>query len=252
MEQTLLTDQDNALIYADEGGAHRAWFQSLADKVNSDLETAGFPRCPGGYMARSWHGTLGEWIQRFQGWTDVPTPQALLVSSIFFDYRKVGGDLDLQVLEEVIAAAAHKPVFLRLLAKDAMAFRPPPLLLMRLRGASSTIDLKANGISPVVSLARRFALEAGSQARGTVGRLEAARRAGLLDEDALVTMTEAYRFLLGLRLRLQLHMTAAGKPVSNKIPLASLNAIERSRVKDSFRAIRDWQDQAASQFHVDF
>jgi CBS domain-containing protein len=104
----------------------------------------------------------------------------------------------------------------------------------------------------MVVLARRFALEAGSQARTTIGRLEAARRAGLLDEDTLVTMSEAYRFLLGLRLRLQLHMTAAGKPISNKVSLAALNAIERSRVKDSFRAIRDWQDQAASQFHVDF
>jgi CBS domain-containing protein len=252
MEQTLLTDQDNALIYADQGSAHREWFQALADKVNGDLEAAGFPRCPGGYVARSWHGTLSDWVQRFQGWTDVPTPQALLVASIFFDFRKVGGDLDLEPLEALVAAAAHRPVFLRLLAKDALAFRPPPLLLMRLRGATSTIDLKANGIGPVVGLARRFALEAGSQARTTIGRLEAARRAGLLDEDTLVTMSEAYRFLLGLRLRLQLHMTAAGKPISNKVSLAALNAIERSRVKDSFRAIRDWQDQAASQFHVDF
>jgi CBS domain-containing protein len=251
MEQTLLTDQDNALIYADEGGPHREWFQSLAGKVNGDLERAGFPPCRGGYMARSWHGTRTEWTQRFLGWTDVPTPQALLVSSIFFDFRKVGGELDLAPLEQVIAAAAHKQLFLRLLAKDALAFRPPPLLLLRLRGASSTIDLKSNGISPVVGMVRRFALEAGSEARSTIGRLEAARRAGLLDEDALATLSEAYRFLLGLRLRLQLSMTAAGRPVTNKVALSALNAIERSRVKDSFRAIRDWQDLAAIQCHVE-
>ena len=252
MEQTLLTDQDNALVYDDEGGAHREWFQALAEKVNGDLETAGFPRCPGGYMAKSWHGTLTEWTGRFTGWTDVPTPQALLVASIFFDFRKVGGDLDLAPLERVIVEAAHKLVFLRLLAKDALALRPPQLLLLRLRGSNSTVDLKANGISPVVALARRCALEAGSQAKSTIHRLEAARRAGLLDDDTLATMSEAYRFLLGLRLRLQLHMTAAGKPVSNKIALSALNAIERSRVKDSFRAIRDWQDEAADRFHVDF
>lgn len=252
MEQTLLTDQDNALIYADEGGGHREWFQAFAEKVNGDLETAGFPRCPGGYMARSWHGTLAEWTARFLGWTDVPTPQALLVASIFFDYRKVGGDLDLGPLERIIDQAARKPVFLRLLAKDALHFRPPPLLLLRLRGSSSTVDLKSNGISPVVGLARRFALEAGSRSRSTIERLEAARRAGLLDEDTLATMSEAYRFLLGLRLRLQLRMTAAGTPVTNKVALSALSAIERSRVKDSFRAIRDWQDEAALQFHVDF
>jgi len=203
-------------------------------------------------MARHWHGTLAEWTGRFLGWTDVPTPQALLVASIFFDYRRVGGDLDLQPLEAVLAEAARKPVFLRLLAKDALSSRPPQMLLLRLRGSSSTVDLKANGIKPIVGLARRFALEAGSQARSTIERLEAAGRAGLLDADTLATMSETYRFLLGLRLRLQLRMTAEGKPVTNKIALSALNASERSRVKDSFRAIRDWQDQAAAQFHVDF
>jgi CBS domain-containing protein len=252
MEQTLLTDQDNALIYADAGGVHREWFQAFAALVNGDLEKAGFPPCPGGYMAVTWHGTLTEWTDRFLGWTDVPTPQALLVASIFFDYRKVGGDLDLEPLERVIHEAARKPVFLRLLAKDALQFRPPQLLLLRLRGASSTVDLKGSAIRPIVGLARRFAIEAGSQARGTIERLEAARRAGLLDDDTLATMSEAFRFLLGLRLRLQLRLTVAGKPVSNKVDLPALSAIERSRVKDSFGAIRSWQDQAADQFHVDF
>jgi CBS domain-containing protein len=53
-------------------------------------------------------------------------------------------------------------------------------------------------------------------------------------------------------MRLQLHMTATGQPVTNKVALSALSAIERSRLKDSFRAIRDWQDQASLEFHVDF
>jgi CBS domain-containing protein len=252
MEQTLLTDQDNALVYADEGGAHRGWFQAFAALVNGDLEQAGFPPCPGGYMAATWHGTLTEWTERFLGWTDVPTPQALLVASIFFDYRKVGGDLDLEPLERIVLEAAGKPVFLRLLAKDALQFRPPPQLLLRLRGASSTVDLKGNAIRPLVALARRYALEAGSRARSTLERLEAARRADLIDEDTRATLTEAYRFLLGLRLRLQLRMAAAAAPVTSKVALSALSAIERSRLKDSFGAIRSWQDEASLRFHVDF
>jgi len=250
MEQTLLTDQDNALVYADEGGARRDWYQAFAELVNADLEQAGFPRCPGGYMAKQWHGTLSEWRQRFLGWTDVPTPQALLVASIFFDYRKVGGELGLEPLEAVILEAARKPVFLRLLAQDALAFRPPPLLLLRLRGASSTVDLKGSGLKPIVALARRCALEAASQDRGTIGRLEAAGRAGLVDPDTVATMVEVYRFLIGLRLRLQLRAAAEGQPVTNKVALSALSAIERGRVKDAFRAIRAWQDDATSRFHA--
>ena len=250
MEQTLLTDQDNALVYADEGEAHAGWFGTFADRVNTDLEAAGFPRCPGGYMARTWHGTLTDWSSRFEGWLEVPTPKALLVASIFFDFRKVGGHLDLDRLDQLLARAVQKPVFLRLLAKQALGFRPPATLLLRLRGESSVVDLKLHGITPIVALARRFALEAGTSARSTFTRLEAAARAGLLEQEDAATIAETYRFLLGLRLRLQLRMAAEGRPVVNQVTLAELGAIERTRLKDAFRAIKSWQEKTAFQFLI--
>src|SRR5512137_1224715 len=63
-EQTLLTDQDNALVFA--------------DRANTDLAAAGFPRCPGGYMARNHCGTLSEWREKFAGWVGDPSAQAVL------------------------------------------------------------------------------------------------------------------------------------------------------------------------------
>ncbi|HEY6005648.1 MAG TPA: DUF294 nucleotidyltransferase-like domain-containing protein [Anaeromyxobacter sp.] len=251
MEQTLLTDQDNALVFADEGAAQADWYRALAERVNADLEAAGFPACPGGYMARRWHGPLSEWKQRFEGWIDVPTPQALLVASIFFDFRRVGGTLDLEPLEVLLEGAARRTPFLRLLAADALGMHPPPMLLLRLRGESSVVDLKAHGISPIVALARRFGLEARARTRGTIARLERAVRAGLLEAEAGATISETYRFLLGLRLRLQLRMAAEGASITSKVRLAELGEIERSRLKDAFRAIRHWQEQAAFQLHVE-
>jgi CBS domain-containing protein len=250
MEQTLPTDQDNALVYADEGAAHREWFAALAALVNEDLLTAGFPRCPGGYMASGWHGTLSEWERRFAGWSDAPMPQALVDAAIFFDFRRVAGTLDLAPLEARLLAAAKKPTFLRFLAKAALAFRPPSFVI-RLRD-STPVDLKRQAIAPVVLLSRCYGLEAGSPARGTCDRLEAAARAGLLEEGAAATVAEAYRFVVGLRLRAQLEAVAAGGSASDEIPLESLAAVQRSRLKDSLRAIRSWQDRAASHFHVDF
>ncbi len=252
MEQTLLTDQDNALIYAEAGGARRDWFQAFADRVNADLEAAGFPECPGGYMARKWHGTLSEWMQRFEGWTDAVQPQSLLDAAIFFDFRRVAGQLDLEPLEAVLGQAARKPAFMRFFAKAAMEFGPPPMLLLRLRGESSTVDLKLHGISPVVFLARCYGLEVGTRARNTLERLETAARAGLMAPDALATVAEAYRFLLGLRLRLQLRMISEGQPTTNKVALSELTALERSRLKDSFHAIKSWQEEAAFHYRADF
>jgi CBS domain-containing protein len=251
MEQTLLTDQDNALVYADEGAAHADYYRALAERVNADLEAAGYPPCPGGYMARHWHGPLSDWLKRFEGWIEVPTPKALLVSCIFFDFRRVGGTLDLEPLEALIDRAKERPVFLRLLAKEALEFHPPPMLLLRLRGESSVVDLKSHGISPIVGLARRFALEVGARSRSTLARLERSAHAGLLDGETAATISETYRFLLGLRLRLQLRMAAEGRPVGNKVKLAELGEIERSRLKDAFRAIRGWQERSAYQFSVE-
>jgi CBS domain-containing protein len=250
-EQTLLTDQDNALVYADEGARAREWFQAFADRVNADLVAAGFPECPGGYMAKSWHGPLSDWVSRFSGWVDVPNPQAMLVASIFFDYRKVHGALDLSPLDEILAGASGKAMFLRELARDALHFRPPPTLLLRLRGASSTVDLKAHGIRPIVSLARCYGLQASSRTRGTIERLDAAVAAGTLEEGTFAMVGEAYRFLLGLRLRLQLRATAAGKADSPRLALSELTPIERSRLKDCFRAIGKWQEMASYHYHVE-
>jgi CBS domain-containing protein len=251
MEQTLLTDQDNALVFDDQGASHRAWFQGLAERVNADLEAAGFPPCHGGYMARNWIGTVSDWVQRFAGWFEVRKPQELLEASTFFDFRKVGGQLDLGSLETALSSIAQHPVFLRYLARAALELRPPNSLLLRLR-ESTELDLKMQGLAPIVLLARCYALEIGSLERNTHARLQAAVKAGLMSQEVFNVVSEAYKFLLGLRLRRQLKLAAAGKPAVNKLAFSDLSAIERSRLKDAFRAIKSWQDMAAYHYQASF
>jgi CBS domain-containing protein len=250
MEQALLTDQDNALVYADGAAADAAWFQALAARVNEDLAAAGIPRCPGGYMAYRWTGPLSEWQARFEGWIREPTPQALVDSGVFLDYRRVAGGLDLSRLERARASAGESALFLRALASTALSFRPPAGLVLRLRGESSTVDLKVSGLAPIVLLARCYGLEAGTAERGTVARIEAAARAGLLAGSAAVVLAETYWFLLALRLRTQLAAVADGRPPSDAVALSSLSGVHRSRLKDAFREIRAWQDRAAVHFQT--
>jgi CBS domain-containing protein len=249
MEQTLLTDQDNALVYEREGEGERAWFAAFAERVNADLEAAGFPRCPGGYMARGWNGPLAEWVGRFEEWVDAPSPEALLHGAIFFDFRRVAGTLDLAPLEAILATAAQKPVFVRFLARAALDFKPPPLLLITLRGRS-TVDLKLHGIAPVVFLARAYGLEQGGGDRNTLARLEAASKAGRLPEDVYTSVVDAYRFLVGLRLRLQLDRLARGEPPSSALPLADLTGVERGHVKDALRVVKSFQEAGALHFRT--
>jgi CBS domain-containing protein len=248
-EQTLLTDQDNALVFADEGATTREYFTALADRANTDLASAGFPRCPGGYMARNHCGTISEFRERFADWVGDPTAKGVLEAAIFFDFRRVAGSLDLAPLQEVLDSIPRRESFLRSLVRQALEFRPPPMLVLRLRGGTE-LDLKRQGIAPVVFLARCYALAVGSHARNTLERLQAATRAGLMGADASGTVIEAYRFLLGMRLRMQLKSISEGKPPTNVVSLSQLSAIERSRLKDSLRAIASWQDKAAYRYQV--
>jgi CBS domain-containing protein len=245
----VLTDQDNALVFADEGASSREYFTALADRANTDLAAAGFPRCPGGYMARNHCGTLSEWRDRFAGWVADPTAQGVLEAAIFFDFRRVAGSLDLAPMQEVLDGIPRREAFLRSLVRQALDFRPPPLLLLRLRGGND-LDLKRQGIAPVVFLARCYGLAVGSQARNTLERLRAATRAGLMGPDASAAVIDSYRYLLGLRLRMQLKMISEGKVPTNVVSLSQVSGIERSRLKDSLRAIASWQDKAAYRYQV--
>ncbi len=251
MEQTLLTDQDNAIVWGADSPAARAYFRTLAERVIQDLHAAGFPACPGGYMATNWQGPLDDWRERFHGWLDKPTPQALLEASIFFDFRKVHGGLDLAPIDAIAARARNERTFLSAMAKSALTFQPPGGLMLRLRGEASTFDVKLKGISALVFLARVYGLEAGARTSNTLGRLAAAQQAGLIAKDTCDTLSEAYSFLLRLRLREQLRMIAAGKPPTNVISIKDLSSIERSRLRDAFRAIEVWQERAAYHYRTD-
>ncbi len=65
LEQTLLTDQDNALIFQDDSDTARAYFADLAKQVVDALIKAGFPPCAGGFMATHWCKPLAAWRELF-------------------------------------------------------------------------------------------------------------------------------------------------------------------------------------------
>ena len=130
MEQTLLTDQDNALVYGEDSPAARAYFARFAERAIADLQAAGFPRLPRRLHGDPLAGPLDEWRDRFHGWLEKATPTALLEASIFFDFRPVHGDLDVAALHALAARAGGARTFLSAMAKSALTFRPPGGLVL--------------------------------------------------------------------------------------------------------------------------
>ena len=150
-EQTIATDQDNALILPnDTSDESREAIRSFAHDVNLALDACGYPLCHGGIMAGEADCclTLDEWRERFGHWIEHGSPQDLLNASIYFDFRALTGDKPLAAAlrHEVTSAARATPRFLKQLALNALTRNAP----LNWRGAidtddNGTVDLKLQG-----------------------------------------------------------------------------------------------------------
>ncbi|MBN9423666.1 MAG: CBS domain-containing protein, partial [Candidatus Accumulibacter sp.] len=94
-EQTLSTDQDNAIVYADDLGADAiARIEAFSHALIEGLIAIGVPPCPGGIMARNaeWRRSLGEWRSQLDRWLMAPTPENIIACGTFVDIRTIDGD----------------------------------------------------------------------------------------------------------------------------------------------------------------
>jgi CBS domain-containing protein len=249
MEQVLLSDQDNALAYAEPSADAQEYFARMAGLVVAKLIEAGFPPCPGGYMATRWCLPLEEWRRRFEGWLRLPEPEALLEAEVFLDFRPVAGALSPVELDALlVGGGAERALFLHQLARTALLFRPPLGAFGRFRSDDGAVDLKAGGIAATVIIARVYGLAAGSSRRATLERLEAAAAAGTLSAAGAEALSDTFRFLTRLRLREQLRSVRVGEPATNRVRLEALSPLERRRLREALRTVRTLQEHTARRF----
>ncbi len=256
-EQTLATDQDNALIYAAAPGASdgdelraRHELLAFAREVNDALNALGFPLCKGGIMASNpdWCLSEQEWRTRFTQWLTEPTPEALLRANIFFDFRALFGDAKLtdRLSQWLLSRTQDNKLFLRLMIANALQVEPP-LGLIRAFVVDSdaehagTLDLKSRGTRIFVDAARVFALAQGIAETGTAERLRRAGSQLRVDTRHVDATVEAFHYLQVLRLRTQHRRDAGGTP--NRIDPYALNEIDQRVLKEAFRQARKLQQR---------
>jgi CBS domain-containing protein len=221
-ESTLRTDQDHALVVADDAppGADD-WFAALAEHLTATLEQCGLVRCPGDIMATNpaRRVPLEAWQEQFIRWIEEPEEDTVLAAATYFDFRQLHGQLDAESpLRRIAGRAAGNRRFLSRLAVAALWRRPPLGLLHHLRGDHhGRIDLKAHGTAPIVDLARLLALDAGDPAVATTARLQAATDHGTAG-TAAADLTAAFEYLQQLRLRHQAEQLAAGAVPDDAVP----------------------------------
>ncbi len=255
-EQTFKTDQDNAIIYADpaseaEAEAAKRYFAPFTEFVRDSLLQCGFPRCPANYMASNpqWCQPLKVWKKYFSQWISTPTPDAVLNSVTFFDFRHMSGDTDLagQLRDHLNSILKDQKVFLGYLANMAIKNQPPigffkSFVVDKGGEHKNELNLKIKGLAPLVDIVRLFALEKGIRETSTMERIDTLRSVHTIVGEYGDDFEQAFEFMMLLRIHHQYEQISNGVAPDNFINPDRLSNLEKRSIKGAFHLISKIQD----------
>ena len=265
-EQTVATDQDNAIIFAGDGDLYRDRFMAFAERINKGLAEIGFPLCKGGVMAMNakWCRNRVEWREEITSWFEKPTPEAVLDSHTFLDFRPLAGDVGLadDLRKWVLTEMPKHPRFMRAVAEDSLrnSVNQLPKLFwltgiarwLRKRGlevewmSPKEIDIKKWGTAPVVAWARALGQAIGTKALSTDGRIAALFEAGKLQRSEVQRYREAFDLVQRFRLRAQL--TSVGQ--DNVLNLDALSLHDVEKLTDALATLTHLRQSVGLSFRI--
>jgi len=256
-EQTLTTDQDNAIVYADDlGPAEVERLAAFSAELTASLIAIGVPECPGGIMARNeaWRRSCSGWREVLDHWLATPTAENILKGSMFFDLRTLYGaaDLERDLKAHLAEHLRRDTAFLMRTALNVLRFAPPLGWFGRIRTEKGgALDVKKAGVFAITEGVKVLALEAGILDGGTRERLQGLVAAGALDVGSANDLGAAFDFLVHLRLRGQVEAIRAGREPTNFIPLDQLNRMEYGRLRLALEGVRSFQNFLRRHFRID-
>ncbi len=251
-EVSLLADQDHAIIYPDvEDGLTvvQEYFLGLGTRLSEILDAAGYPFCPGGIMSGEPRccQSLSGWRRTFSGWIHTLEAEDLLQTKIFFDFRGSLDEMNLtgKLWDHLRMEIASQPRFLHLMARSILIYEPPLKLfggfaLEEREGDRGTFDVKGV-LAQIVDLVRLRALQHGIIFTGTLDRLEALSAGGHLRAETVRDITEAFHFLMGLRMKHQARRILDRLEPDNRIDPETLDTTARKQLKTVFTNLKAWQ-----------
>jgi len=261
-EQLLRTDQDNALVFADQPAGSdknaQTYFLQLAKLVNELLAKCGFALCPANMMAGNpqWCQPLHTWEQYFYNWIHEPTEEALLHAAVFFDFRPVYGDavLSSRLTEYIYTHIQQERIFLPYLARHALQ-SPPPLsffrnfVVERSGEHKHQFDIKLRAMTPLVDAARVLTLDNRIAGENNTFR-RFARLAELEPQNAALYREAAMAYEIMLRYRAQSGLR--NQDTGRYLDPSQLNKLERQTLRNTFKPISDVQELLQVRFQLNY
>ncbi len=236
-EQTLATDQDNAIIYQDVSPENepdvKKYFNLLGEKICDNLAAVGYQHCKGNMMAKNekWCQPCSVWKRYFTSWVTTSSPQDLLDVKIFFDFRHIYGDetLATQLQNHIRHLTASYHTFFVYLAESVLGVAIPE----NMQKLKNPIDLKLL-LLPLVDFARLYSLKYKIDETNTFRRLEAIVDQGVITASAFKSISFCYSYLMQARLKRQIECFDGNIQPDNIVPTAHFTDIDLTLFKKYF------------------
>jgi len=248
-EQTLATDQDNAVIFEDVPEDRldyvTDYFAGLSSSICTALDRVGYDFCKGNIMAMNpkWCQPLDTWKEYFSSWVAEANPQDLMEVGIFFDLKCRYGDWHYveEIKNHISKIVARRPAFFHLMAENTLLFKIPLDFFGNISVESGGVHADSFNIKHVLAMivgfARIYAIKHSLDSTNTLQRLELLRDKDVLSKDSCQEIVESYNYLMQIRFRHQVGKINMGEQADNFVTLSELTHIESDMLKKIFSHI---------------
>ena len=261
-EQTLVTDQDNAIIFEDVPNEKYAevnrYFLYFGKKINLWLDKIGYQYCPGEVMAGNpqWCQPLSRWKKYFSDWINQKNSDGLLGVAVFFDFRIVYGQEKYanELRKHINETVDGKITFFRLLAGEVTKYDIPTDMFKengpeKLPPPLESFNIK-NAISPLVDFLRVYSIQHHLGESSSLLRLEKMRRMNLIPEEEYHEIENMYSRMMEIRFRSHVNAILDNKSPDNMVTSEELTVIEQTMIRKTFSEITRYQLKIENDFNV--
>ena len=262
-EQTLITDQDNLIVYGDEGGeAADRYFVEFSTRLVDRLEEAGFKRCTGDIMPtnQTWRGSFSQWrkrlfsIVRYEVEDIGKNTMDLIVMS---DARYVAGDRGLasELIDMIRAMERDYFQVLWGMAKAATEMKLALGFMKRIwtEGTGEhkgEFNVKLLAWAPLVMNVRILAINQSIPATSTMERISLLEAEGSFSPSFARDLIDAYHVLTRQRILIQIKALKGIQSDSYYLNPYQLSTVEREQIRHAMIKIEELQKIIHANFHI--
>ena len=256
-EQTMLTDQDNMIIYGTGSGNTGAdkvegYFEEFSKRAVERLDIAGFQKCKGGVMpsGEKWRGSVIDWKKRLQ-------------ERITYD-KGIFESLDMIILTDARPMTGNKKLLDELMAyffrylndsKNIMKdFIQSAVLMPTAIGFfgnfkveksgdyKDMFNIKLLGWAPLILSVRMLAIWNGIYETNTLRRIRLLRENNVIKRDMETDLTDAYLAFVKFRIMNQIRKTGNSNITdSNYVRPDMLGPDEQDKIRKGMKSVEALQ-----------